>query len=73
MIEVRAQALIGKTIRELDDALPAGVLIALVSRNGDSQIHAPNLTLCHGDHLIFVGHRDAVHEAIEGCHPELHG
>lgn len=72
-IEVTAEALVGKTISELDSALPDGVLIALVSRDGDSQIPAPDLTLRHGDHLTFVGRRDAVHEAIERCHPELHG
>ena len=69
-IEVTADKLIGKSIRELDDYLPDGVLIALVSRNGDSQIPEPDLTLQHGDHLTFVGRRDAVHSAIQQCHPQ---
>ena len=60
----------GKSIRELDEYLPDGVLIALVSRDGDSQIPEPDLTLQHGDHLTFVGRRDAVHSAIEQCHPQ---
>ncbi|WP_458190799.1 TrkA C-terminal domain-containing protein [Haladaptatus sp. NG-WS-4] len=45
-------------------------MIALVSRDGDSQIPEPDLTLQHGDHLTFVGRRDAVHSAIEQCHPQ---
>ncbi|MDG5777032.1 cation:proton antiporter [Haloarculaceae archaeon H-GB2-1] len=69
-IEVTADKLIGKSIRELDEYLPDGVLIALVSRDGNSQIPEPDLTLQHGDHLTFVGRRDAVHSAIEQCHPQ---
>lgn len=70
-VEVTADRLVGKSIKELDEYLPDGVLIALVSRDGDSQIPAPELTLQRGDHLTFVGRRDAVHTAIEQCHPNL--
>lgn len=72
-IEVTAENLVGMQIGELDTELPDGVLVALVSRNGDSQLPEPNLTLRRGDHLTFVGRRDAVDKAIERCHPELHG
>ncbi|SDN44414.1 NhaP-type Na+/H+ or K+/H+ antiporter [Haloarchaeobius iranensis] len=72
-IEVTAENLVGMQIGDLDTELPDGVLVALVSRDGDSQIPEPDLTLRRGDHLTFVGRRDAVHEAIERCHPELHG
>ncbi len=71
-IEVTAESLIGKSIGELDRDLPDGVLVALVSRDGDSQLPEPDLTLQDGDHLTFVGRRSAVHEAIERCHPDLH-
>ena len=71
-IEVTAENLFGREIGDLDTQLPDGVLIALVSRDGDSQIPDPELTLQRGDHLTFVGRRDAVHEAIERCHPDLH-
>ncbi|WP_232688953.1 cation:proton antiporter [Halobacterium zhouii] len=72
-IEVTAENLVGMQIGDLDTELPDGVLVALVSRDGESQIPEPDLTLRRGDHLTFVGRRDAVHEAIERCHPELHG
>lgn len=71
-IEVTAESLVGTSIGDLDGELPDGVLIALVSRNGESKIPEPDATLEHGDHLTFVGRREAVHEAIERCHPELH-
>jgi NhaP-type Na+/H+ or K+/H+ antiporter/Trk K+ transport system NAD-binding subunit len=69
-IELTAQRLVGKSIAELDDYLPDGVLIALVSREGESRIPEPEQTVRQGDHLTFVGRREAVHEAIEQCHPE---
>ncbi len=69
-VEVTAERLAGKSVRELDDLLPDGVLIALVSRDGDSQIPAADLVLERGDHLTFVGRRDAVREATEQCHPQ---
>ena len=64
-IEVTAENLVGMQIGDLDTELPDGVLVALVSRDGDSQIPEPDLTLRRGDHLTFVGRRDAVHKAIE--------
>ena len=72
-IEVTAERLVGMTIGELDGDLPDGVLIALVSRDGDSQIPESDWTVQRGDHLTFVGRRDAVREALEQCHPEFHG
>lgn len=71
-IEVTADRLVGTRIEELDTELPDGVIIALVSRDGDSQIPDPDLQLEHGDHLTFVGRHDAVHDAIGQCHPGLH-
>jgi NhaP-type Na+/H+ or K+/H+ antiporter len=72
-IEVTADRLVGKQIGELDTELPDGVLVALVSRDGDSRVPEPDRTLRRGDRLTFVGHRDAVNEAIERCHPEAQG
>lgn len=72
-IEVTADNLVGTRITDLDSELPDGVLVALVSRDGNSRLPEPDHTLDRGDHLTFVGRRDAVHEAIERCHPELHG
>uniref|UniRef100_UPI0034A37D44 TrkA family potassium uptake protein n=1 Tax=Haladaptatus litoreus TaxID=553468 RepID=UPI0034A37D44 len=71
-IEITDENLSGKTIKELGQSLPDGVLIALVSRDGESQIPTPELTLRHGDHLIFVGQSRAVDDAIELCHPEMY-
>ncbi|WP_435176869.1 cation:proton antiporter domain-containing protein [Halorussus sp. AFM4] len=68
-IEVTAEDLVGKTIAELDDELPNGVLIALVGRDGDTEVPDENFTLQHGDHITFLGRKESVWEAIERCHP----
>jgi len=62
--------LVGRTIDELDEDLPAGVIIALVGRDGDNQVPDADFTLQDGDHLTFLGRKDAVREALEWCHPE---
>lgn len=71
-IEVTAEKLVDTSISDLDHELPDGVLIALVSRNSKSQVPDPDLVLQYGDHLTFVGWRDAVYEALERCHPDRH-
>ena len=68
-IEVTAEDLVGMTIADLDAELPNGVLIALVGRDGENQVPEQELTLEHGDHLTFLGHTDAVREALERTHP----
>jgi NhaP-type Na+/H+ or K+/H+ antiporter/Trk K+ transport system NAD-binding subunit len=68
-IEVTAEDLTGRSIDELDDEIPSGAIIALVSRNGDSRVPEDDFTLEFGDHITFVGRTDAVHSAIERWHP----
>ncbi len=68
-IEVTADDLVGKKIEELDQELPQGVLIALVGRDGNNQVPEQEFELEYGDHITFMGHRDAVREALERTHP----
>ncbi|WP_135853566.1 cation:proton antiporter domain-containing protein [Halorussus salinus] len=68
-IEVTADDMVGKTIAELDDELPNGVLIALVGRDGESEVPNEEFTLQHGDHITFLGRKESVRQAINRCHP----
>ncbi|SNZ16251.1 sodium/proton antiporter, CPA1 family [Natronoarchaeum philippinense] len=68
-IEVTAEDLTGRTIDDLDDEIPNGAIIALVSRNGDNRIPEPDFTLEYGDHITFIGRTEAVHNAIDRWHP----
>jgi NhaP-type Na+/H+ or K+/H+ antiporter len=69
-IEVTADELVGRTVREVGPELPGGVLIALVSRNGTAQVPDADYTLEHGDRITLLGGHDDVREAMTFCHPE---
>jgi len=69
-VEVTAEAIVGRTIAELDDEIPSGCLIAMVSRDGENEVPDGNFEIEQGDHLTFLGRTEAVREAIEWCHPD---
>lgn len=59
-----------QSIGGLDAELPEGVSIALVGRDGKTQMPEPEFRLQRGDHLPFVGPKESVRDAIERCHPD---
>ncbi|KAB1187368.1 MULTISPECIES: cation:proton antiporter [Haloferax] len=69
-VEVTAESLIGRTIREVGPELPSGCLVALVSRNGDTNVPDADFTLQEGDRITIIGGRDAVRTAERLVHPE---
>ncbi|QLC33170.1 cation:proton antiporter [Halarchaeum sp. CBA1220] len=69
-IEVTAEDLVGRTIGELDEHIPNGCIIALVGRDGENSVPSEDFTLQKGDHLTFLGRKEAVREAITLCHPD---
>ncbi|GAA0647969.1 cation:proton antiporter domain-containing protein [Salarchaeum japonicum] len=68
-IEVTADELAGMTIDELDEKLPNGCIIALVGRGGENEVPERDRALQKGDHLTFLGRKEAVREALDMCHP----
>ena len=68
-IEVTDEGLVGKTIEEVDDTLPNGCIIALVSRGEENTVPESGFELEYGDHLTVLGRKDAVREAIDTLHP----
>jgi Trk K+ transport system NAD-binding subunit len=69
-IEITADELVGRTIRELGPELPDGCLVALVSRNGDAEVPDADFTLQHGDRVTILGRREAVKTAMAYVHPD---
>ncbi|QSG10071.1 cation:proton antiporter domain-containing protein [Halapricum desulfuricans] len=57
----------GKTVARLSEDLPEGVHLALISRNGDSQIPHPDQEIEMGDHLTFIGRPEPVRKAVGFC------
>ncbi|WP_435364991.1 cation:proton antiporter domain-containing protein [Haloarchaeobius sp. DYHT-AS-18] len=68
-IQVTSEKLIGRTVREIGPELPEGCLIALVSRNGDTQVPDADFTMQEGDRITLLGRRDGVREAMNLCNP----
>jgi len=69
-IEVTSEELVGRTIREVGPELPPTTLIALVTRDDETQVPDADFTLERGDRITLIGQRDAVREAMVFCHPE---
>ena len=65
--EVTNPDCVGMTINDLDDKLPDGVIVALVSRGDENRMPDADFTLQRGDHLTFVGQREPVREALKTC------
>lgn len=68
-IEVTYEELVGMTIAEVDDSLPNGCMIALVSRGEENTVPESDFELEYGDHLTVLGRKEAVREAIGMLHP----
>ena len=64
---VTADEFVGLTIREFDDQIPSGVLVALVGRDGDNHVPDADFTLQRGDRLTLLGEKQAVRDAMERC------
>jgi len=72
-VEVTSEDLIGRTIGEIDEEIPKGCLIAMVSRDGDNQVPSEDFEIERGDHLTFLGRTEAVRDAIRWCDPGTRG
>jgi len=68
-VEVTNEELVGRTVREVGPELPDGCLIALVARNGQTQVPDADFTLQEGDNITLIGSREAVREAMDFCRP----
>lgn len=69
-IEVTAPRMIGKTVAELGEKLPEDCHLALISRGNKNRLPQEDDVLEEGDHITFIGRKEAVRTAIADCHPE---
>jgi len=68
-VEVTAENLAGKTIRDLNAQIPDGAFVAVVSRDGENHVPSADSVLEYGDHVTFIGDTDAVKRAMKRFHP----
>ncbi|WP_435348565.1 cation:proton antiporter domain-containing protein [Haloarchaeobius sp. HRN-SO-5] len=66
-VEVTSREHVGKTVSGLTEELPEGCHLALISRDETNRLPHPDDRIEMGDHLTFIGRREAVREAIEYC------
>ncbi|WP_267643362.1 cation:proton antiporter domain-containing protein [Haloarchaeobius amylolyticus] len=66
-IEVTSDEHAGKSVSRLTEELPEGCHLALVSRDESDQLPHPSDRIEKGDHLTFIGRREAVRDAIDYC------
>jgi NhaP-type Na+/H+ or K+/H+ antiporter len=72
-VEVTSEHLAGQTVREIGPELPEGVIIALVERDGETNVPEADFTLQRGDSITILGRRDGVREAMSFCNPNESG
>jgi len=68
-IEVTDEGLVDTTIGDLNEVLPDGCMVALLTRDDENTVPEQDLKLEYGDHLTVLGRIEAVDEAIERLHP----
>jgi NhaP-type Na+/H+ or K+/H+ antiporter len=66
-VEVTSRAHAGKTVSELTEEIPDGCHLALISRDEANRLPHPDDRIEAGDHLTFIGRREAVRDAIAYC------
>ncbi|SHH46155.1 cation:proton antiporter domain-containing protein [Halobaculum gomorrense] len=69
-IEITSEETDGKTVGTLGSELPGNSLIALVARDGETQVPAQEFTLQRGDRVTIIGDREDVRTAMRRLHPE---
>ena len=68
-IEVTADHIAGKSIKELNDEIPGGCLIAELGRDGNAHVPDADEVIEYGDRITFLGDSDAVKTAVSRFHP----
>jgi NhaP-type Na+/H+ or K+/H+ antiporter len=68
-VEVTSENLVDRSIRDINDEIPGGCLIAEVGRGSDAHVPDPAEEIEYGDHITFLGDADAVDRAVKLFHP----
>jgi len=66
-VEVTTESIDGTTVADLMSDLPEDCHLALISRGDENLLPHPEDTIERGDHLTFIGRKEAVRRALEHC------
>ncbi|WP_459192252.1 cation:proton antiporter domain-containing protein [Halosimplex sp. J119] len=68
-VEVTTDDVAGETVSELQAQLPDNCHLALITRDTENRLPEPDDRIERGDHLTFIGRKDAVRRARDYCNP----
>jgi len=70
-IEVTADDLVGKAVGDLDESIPDGCIVAVITHadDGETRVANPDDVVEPGDHVTFLGNSEAVRQAVSRFHP----
>jgi len=68
-IAVTAENLAGRTIEEVNADIPDGVIVGVISHDGETHVPSADHVLEYGDHVTFIGDDAAVDQAMKRFHP----
>ena len=69
-ITVTAETLVGKTIADLNDEIPDGCIVGLLTHaDGSREVPTGSHRLREGDRVTFIGESEAVERAVKRFHP----
>jgi len=66
-VEVTTAEIVGQSVTSLQTKLPDHCHLALITREAENRLPHPEDTIERGDHLTFIGRKDAVREALDYC------
>ncbi len=69
-IEVTNDELIGKPVSEIGPMLPEACLVALVTRDGETDVPTADFVVEAGDKLTLLGRTDSVREGMQFVNPD---
>jgi NhaP-type Na+/H+ or K+/H+ antiporter len=64
-VEVTSDRIVGESVAALQTELPEDCHLALITRDGTNRLPHPDDTIDRGDHLTFIGRKEAVREALD--------
>ncbi|MFC4408147.1 cation:proton antiporter domain-containing protein [Haloarchaeobius iranensis] len=66
-VEVTTDQIVGTSVSELQAELPEDCHLALITRDENNRLPHADDVVTHGDHLTFIGRKEAVRQALEYC------
>jgi NhaP-type Na+/H+ or K+/H+ antiporter len=68
-VEVRGGKFVGKSVSEVGPMLPQACLIALVTRDGETEVPTADFVVEQGDMITLLGRRESVRDGMKMVNP----